>query len=136
MGSSQVKHQTQFSPSTLPCSWQGQCILLVGCAKTSKTTFTVILFYVKTFEKKTMGLKEPKKTLTRRQQEIFAYIKQGILSNVEIGEKLFISPHTVKNHKENMKETLDCSTTLGLLKLAMEATPQEESKNSNQPPQI
>ena len=40
-------------------------------------------------------------SITEREKSILAYIAGG-LSNKEISEKLFISPHTVKAHIENL----------------------------------
>jgi len=43
--------------------------------------------------------------LTRREQEILAYLGQG-LTNRELGKKLFIAENTVKNHVKNLLEKL------------------------------
>jgi len=49
---------------------------------------------------------EPKpEILTRREQEILAYLGQG-LTNRELAEKLFIAENTVKNHIKNLLEKL------------------------------
>jgi DNA-binding CsgD family transcriptional regulator len=58
--------------------------------------------------------------LTKAEQKIFEIIGSGILSNAAIGERLSLSPHTVKNHKENMKKKLACKNTVALFYLAIQ----------------
>ena len=52
-----------------------------------------------------MSYKQEKTGLTKREGEILADLGEGLQNN-EIAEKRFISPHTVKNHLENIKEKL------------------------------
>ena len=54
-----------------------------------------------------------KPAITRRQKEIIAYVAQG-LKNKDIGEKLFISEQTVKNHLHNIFQKLGISDRLEL----------------------
>jgi DNA-binding CsgD family transcriptional regulator len=62
----------------------------------------------------------PSNRLTKTEQVIFEIIGNGTLSNVAIGEQLNLSPHTIKNHKENMKKKLDCPNTVALFYLAIQ----------------
>ncbi len=52
--------------------------------------------------------------LTEREQEILDLVAQG-LSNVEIGEKLFISPATVKTHVSRVMQKTDCHSRAQLV---------------------
>jgi DNA-binding CsgD family transcriptional regulator len=58
--------------------------------------------------------------LTKTEQAIFQIIGKGIISNISIGRKLNISQHTVKNHKENIKQKLKLSTCEELLEFAVQ----------------
>lgn len=65
-------------------------------------------------------LKPQKKTvLTRREKEILQLIVAEF-TNHEIAEKLFISQHTVDNHRINLLQKLQVKNTAGLVKVAME----------------
>ncbi|MDA3613327.1 response regulator [Polluticaenibacter yanchengensis] len=65
-------------------------------------------------------LKPQKKTvLTRREKEILQLIVSEY-TNHEIAEKLFISPHTVDNHRINLLQKLQVKNTAGLVKVAIE----------------
>ncbi|NLR93487.1 response regulator transcription factor [Flammeovirga agarivorans] len=59
--------------------------------------------------------KQKYNTLSRREKEIASYISQG-LSNKEIAELLFLSAHTIKNHKNNIMHKLEVNTSFSLLK--------------------
>lgn len=48
--------------------------------------------------------------LSKQEIEVIKLISLG-LKSAEIAEKLFISPHTVKNHKSNICLKLDLKTT-------------------------
>lgn len=54
--------------------------------------------------------------LTNREKEIVDYIIMG-LSNKEIGEKLFISPNTVKNHVYNIYKKVNVKNKVELINL-------------------
>lgn len=54
-------------------------------------------------------------TLTAREQEILRLLAEG-LSAKEIGEKLFISPKTVENHRANIMNKLDLHSTIELVR--------------------
>jgi DNA-binding NarL/FixJ family response regulator len=56
-------------------------------------------------------------TLTLREQEVMGLLAQGI-SPKKIGEKLFISPKTVENHKSNIMRKLDLHSTIELIRYA------------------
>ncbi len=53
--------------------------------------------------------------LSKREQEIFSYIANG-LSNLEIAEKLFLSKNTVKKHIQNIYSKLDVKNRIQALK--------------------
>jgi len=55
--------------------------------------------------------KDEKPTLTPREMEVLRQVARG-LSNHEIGEELFISEHTVKNHIRNILEKLQMKSRL------------------------
>lgn len=77
-----------------------QCILGVICIKEK--------------EKNIKSVKEELKCLTDREQEIVDYVAKG-LNNKEIGEKLFISPNTVKNHIYNIYKKLNVKNKVELI---------------------
>jgi DNA-binding NarL/FixJ family response regulator len=56
--------------------------------------------------------------LTSRQREILQLICEG-LTEKDIAEKLFISPHTVHVHKNNIMKSLDIHTKAGLVKYSI-----------------
>ena len=56
--------------------------------------------------------------LSSREIEILKLIASG-LSNPEIGKKLFISPKTVKAHRENMMKKLDIHNVVELVRYAI-----------------
>ena len=57
--------------------------------------------------------------LTERELEIIRELGEG-LSFKEIGSKLFISPRTVENHKNNILEKLELKNTIELVKYAID----------------
>lgn len=57
--------------------------------------------------------------LTAREIEVLKCIAAG-LSNTEIAEKLFISPKTVKAHRENLMKKLDVHNVVDLVRYAMD----------------
>lgn len=57
-------------------------------------------------------------TLTKRELEIISMIAEE-MTNVEIGERLDISPRTVDTHRRNLLQKLKVKNTAGLVKFAM-----------------
>jgi DNA-binding NarL/FixJ family response regulator len=55
--------------------------------------------------------------ITDREMEVIKHIANG-LSFKEVAEKLFISPRTVENHKNNLLQKLELRNTIELLKYA------------------
>ena len=55
--------------------------------------------------------------LTEREKEIIAAISQGF-TNIQIGEKLFISPRTVDTHRTNIMKKLDVHNVASLIRFA------------------
>jgi DNA-binding NarL/FixJ family response regulator len=55
--------------------------------------------------------------LTPREQEVMRLLAEGLSRN-EIGEKLFISPKTVENHRTNIMNKLDLHSTIELIRYA------------------
>jgi len=56
-------------------------------------------------------------TLTPREQQVMRLVAEG-LSTKEIGEKLFISPKTVENHRSNILNKLELHSTMELVRYA------------------
>ncbi len=56
-------------------------------------------------------------TLTPREQEVMRLLAEG-LSRKEIGERLFISPKTVENHRSNIMSKLGLHSTMDLIRYA------------------
>ena len=57
--------------------------------------------------------------LTKREIEILKLITEEF-TNIEIGEKLFISPRTVDTHRRNLLQKLGVKNTAGLVKFAIQ----------------
>jgi DNA-binding NarL/FixJ family response regulator len=57
------------------------------------------------------------RSLTRREQEVLRLVVEG-LSAKEIGDRLFISPKTVENHRTNIMNKLDIHSTMELVRYA------------------
>lgn len=57
-------------------------------------------------------------SLTSREREVLQLIAEG-LSNKEIGDKLFISPKTVKVHRSNLMEKLELHNTAEITQYAI-----------------
>jgi DNA-binding NarL/FixJ family response regulator len=55
--------------------------------------------------------------LTRREKEVLGLIADG-MTNVEIADKLFVSPTTIKTHRENLLMKFGVSNTASLIKVA------------------
>lgn len=56
--------------------------------------------------------------LTEREREVLALIAEGMTS-AEIGEKLFLSPHTVQTHRDHIMTKLDLHSRVALTKYAI-----------------
>jgi DNA-binding NarL/FixJ family response regulator len=56
--------------------------------------------------------------LTSREKEILVLLCRE-LSNIEIGERLFISPRTVEGHRNNLLQKTGCRNTAGLVVFAI-----------------
>lgn len=56
--------------------------------------------------------------LTQREEEVLSLLAEG-LSNDEIGERLFISKHTVARHRENLMRKLELHSRSELVKYAI-----------------
>jgi DNA-binding NarL/FixJ family response regulator len=61
----------------------------------------------------------PVTELTRREKEVLQLITEEY-TNQEIAEKLFISPHTVDNHRVSLLNKLQAKNTAGLVRKALE----------------
>lgn len=57
--------------------------------------------------------------LTKREKEVLQLIAGG-MTNVQIAEKLFISPSTVDTHRKNMITKLEVNNTAALIRFAVE----------------
>lgn len=57
--------------------------------------------------------------LTTREQEILELVCQG-LTNMEIGEKLFLSHRTIENHRTSLYQKFEVNNTAGLVKIAVQ----------------
>ncbi|QNL50672.1 response regulator transcription factor [Olivibacter sp. SDN3] len=55
--------------------------------------------------------------LTRREQEVLRCIAEG-KTTAEIGELLFISPHTVETHRKNLMQKFNVSNAAALIRVA------------------
>jgi DNA-binding NarL/FixJ family response regulator len=55
------------------------------------------------------GAAPPDSPLSRREIEVLRHVAQG-LSNLEVGERLFISEHTVHRHVANILTKLEVSS--------------------------
>ncbi|MBW4697982.1 MAG: response regulator transcription factor [Aphanocapsa lilacina HA4352-LM1] len=67
--------------------------------------------------------------LTEREREILSLISQEF-TNIEIAERLFISPRTVDSHRARLMQKLGTRNTAGLVRIAMEYGLLYESKVS------
>jgi len=60
----------------------------------------------------------PKANITAQEQKIMTLIGEGITGNLKIAEILYLSPHTIKNHKDNLVKKLSLSNMQDLYFLA------------------
>ena len=65
----------------------------------------------------TKSLDNSYNTLTPREQEVMAMVAEGLSTN-EIGERLFISPKTVENHRSRIMRKLDLHSTIEIARYA------------------
>jgi DNA-binding NarL/FixJ family response regulator len=65
------------------------------------------------------GTKHPTERLTNRELEIFRMIGEGLASGM-IAETLFLSPHTIDTHRENIKRKLGLSSAGELSRAAVQ----------------
>jgi DNA-binding NarL/FixJ family response regulator len=70
------------------------------------------------FSKSSDGPRQAKPLISDREKEIVEHVAQGF-RNKEIGEKLFISEQTVKNHLHNIFDKLGVSDRLELVLYAI-----------------
>jgi DNA-binding NarL/FixJ family response regulator len=57
-------------------------------------------------------------SITERELEIITLIAEGY-TNVEIAEKLFLSPHTVNTHRKNILQKLGVNNTAAIVMYAV-----------------
>ncbi len=60
----------------------------------------------------------PDETLSKREKDVLKLLAKG-LSNKEISEQLFISPHTVITHRKNITRKLNIKSVAGLIVYAI-----------------
>jgi DNA-binding NarL/FixJ family response regulator len=65
----------------------------------------------------TKSLDNSYNTLTPREQEVMGMVAEGLSTN-EIGERLFISPKTVENHRSSIMRKLDLHSTIEIARYA------------------
>ena len=66
-------------------------------------------------------------SLTRRERDVLSLIVVG-LTNEQIGNRLFLSPLTIKTHRANMLSKLNCNNTAALVKHAIDKKLLEDCK--------
>lgn len=67
-------------------------------------------------------MKRPKDTqlwLSQREREMLKLVAEG-LTNVEIAERIFLSPETIKSYRKNLLLKLDAKNTAVLVRIALE----------------
>ncbi|WP_407481822.1 LuxR C-terminal-related transcriptional regulator [Elizabethkingia meningoseptica] len=74
--------------------------------------------YFKHFEQETTKIEVEKPNITNREKEILMLMAQG-LNSPGIAEKLFLSYHTVENHKRNLRQKTSTKTSSELIAYAM-----------------
>jgi len=72
---------------------------------------------VETVQKNTYYLKEEDKIFSKREKEILPWLAEGLTSK-QIADKLFISEHTVINHKRNMHHKSETQNSAALISFA------------------
>jgi DNA-binding CsgD family transcriptional regulator len=76
-----------------------------------------VTFHVEAVQKNTYYLKEEDKIFSKREKEVLLHIAEGLTSK-QIADKLFISEHTVINHKRNMHHKSNTQNTAALINFA------------------
>ena len=61
----------------------------------------------------------PSPFLSRREREVLTLVAYEH-STIEIAKKLFISPHTVISHRQNIKSKMGVKNTAGLVRVGFE----------------
>lgn len=74
---------------------------------------------VETYRQKSKGVDDRYDTLTTREREILQLSAEG-LTNMEIGQKLFISHRTVETHRANLMHKLGLRTHTELIRYALQ----------------
>lgn len=69
------------------------------------------------FSKKYLDVTKKVNQITCRELEILKNLAMGKTSK-QIGEELFISPHTVDTHRRNLLNKLECSSVVELVRVA------------------
>lgn len=67
-------------------------------------------------------MKRPKETqlwLSQREREMLKLVAEG-LTNLEIAERIFLSPETIKSYRKNLLLKLDAKNTAVLVRIALE----------------
>ncbi len=72
---------------------------------------------VEVVQKSSYYLREEDKIFSKREKEILPWLAEGLTSK-QIADKLFISEHTVINHKRNMHHKSDTQNTAALISFA------------------
>ncbi len=73
------------------------------------------ILFNQVFEEKTFNTA----AVTKREKEVLELIAEG-MTNKEIGDKLFVSNHTIISHRKNLIEKFNAKNTAELVKLAIE----------------
>ena len=91
-----------------PCSMRA---LLIGARDEGHPATHVMVLVEKVTEQRNPNLKKAKNQygLSDREIEVVALIDQG-LTNKEIGSRLFISEHTIKDHIKNVMRKMDATS--------------------------
>ena len=58
--------------------------------------------------------------ISNREKEIIQLIADGLSSN-EIGQKLFLSSHTVNTHRKNILDKLNVKNSVGVVRYGIES---------------
>jgi DNA-binding CsgD family transcriptional regulator len=91
-------------------------VLPIRCsAKIFRKNSVSETIFSKTFTRAKTSLDD----LTRREMDILRHLSMG-KSSKQIGEDLFISPHTVDTHRRNLLKKLGCKTVVELTRFAFQ----------------
>lgn len=91
-----------------PCSMRA---ILIGAQEIERPATHVMVLVENVTEQHGLNLKKAKSQygLTDREIEVVALLAQG-LTNKEIGSKLFISEHTIKDHIKNIMKKMSAAS--------------------------